>query len=463
MAEKDGGSYSSSGGPGERTVKQKSAAFLWLILCILLLTVSAAGAEEGCVCLFRIRPQVLQADQEQKNGSFLIGTGSRRKQKTARLSIGVDGRSPEGETWNLPQLLRDGGGTLLSAWWRVEVSNPASVTARFLLTPDDGRLSARQIRTTEGWNQFDCTDWVASALQHEEPLSFTIQGAKASTTNAAELDLRQSWIYLSFRLDAPPPGVNPLQITDSILLDVALSALPEDHWALKQYQNISGSLTRALWPETGVPYYYGGHSEEKVLHRYFPQQESQFYMADRLYLCGFDCGSFLHWVEEKSECLPHDALSSILRHRSSLFPLAELPLSAWHQALLPGDILVFNHGTYHAGMILGTPRMYGLNAENAPELESWLDMPMMIHCGEDPFCYDRFKSYIDAQDFQMTTYPPDGGVTVSLLVPSRSSAPHQREAVWEESYGYFTVFGQPLTVFPLDDCTEIAWLHPVAE
>ncbi len=432
-----------------------------VLLCCLFLF-SSARCESGSLFLFRLRPQIDSADLDQEDGTVRIGT-VRRKIQAARLRLVPEGRSQEGNTWDLSRLLKDHSGSVLSAWWHLEVRDPETITTRFVLLPEGSGRKNRQLNATVGWNLWDLSPWVEEMLTSGEDFPFTLQGVKKSGSNAASLDLRRSWIYCTLRLENPPAGLEALQVTDSELLDIAFSALPEGHWALKRYQEVAGSLTRSLWPETGVPYYFGGHSEEKVLHRYFPQQESKYYKADKLYLCGFDCGSFLHWVEEKAGYLPHDSLSTVLRHRASLFPLSGLTLGSWYQALIPGDLIAFNHGSLHVGMYLGTPRMYGLTAESAPELAEWLDSPLMIHCGEDPFCYDRFKAYIDTKDFRMTTSPPDGGVTVSLLVPDLSTAPHLREAPWGKQYGYFTVLDQPLTVFPLDDCTEFAWLHPVAE
>ena len=312
-----------------------------------------------------------------------------------------------------------------------------------------------------GWNLWDVTDWMRAILQEGADFSFRVQKADGATDDGAAFDFKRSWIYVTISLPEADPLLAEEWLTDSELLDIALSALPENHWALKQYQKVAGSLTAARWPETGVPYYFGGHSAEKVLHRYFPLQESKYYKSNRLYLCGFDCGSFLHWVEEEAGYLPQEELSEILKARAGAFPLRGLELREWAQALQPGDLLVFDHGTYHVGMVLGTPRMFGLTAENAPEAVEWLDAPLMIHCGEDPFLYDRFKAYIQAQDFRMQTTPPDGGVTVSLILPDLSEALRIREAPWGKQYGYFEILGQTMTVFQLADCSEIAWFRPV--
>jgi hypothetical protein len=113
-------------------------------------------------------------------------------------------------------------------------------------------------------------------------------------------------------------------------------------------------------------------------------------------------------------------------------------------------------------MYIGTPALYGFSAESAPELADWLTAPLVIHCGEDPFCYDRFSAYIEANrsEWNMIPLPPDGGVTVSLMIPSANSAPHLREAPWRKSYGWFDVMGQPITAFPLEDCEQIVFFRP---
>ncbi len=442
-------------------IKRAVRIFLSLVFCLLLF--SAARAEEGGMFFFRIRPQVEKADLEQEDGSLYIGSGRKGKQLTAGLRIASEGLSREGNTWDLARLMADCEGRVLQARWHAEVKEPGALTVRLRLVPEGETADPLRVSAAAGWNMFDLSAWTADFPAPGEELCFSLEGNKKTGTNYASVDVGRSWIYLTLWLEHPPEELERELITDSEMLDIALSALPENHWALLRYREISGSLTRALWPETGVPYYFGGHSEEKVMNnRYFPQQESRYYKKNRLYLCGFDCGSFLHWVEEKAGRQPHDGLSTLLRQRASLCPLTGLDSGEWSQVLLPGDLVVFNHGTLHVGMYLGTPRMFGLTAEENPELADWLDAPLMIHCGEDPFCYDRFSEYIDAQDFRMDTSPPDGGVTVSLIVPKTEDAPRFREAPWGTRYGYFTVMNQPLTAFPLEDVTEIAWFRPVS-
>lgn len=441
--------------PAGRAPALIRGAFLAAVLCLLW----AGPARADQICVFRVRPEVERADMVQRDGSVYVGSG--KTQRTAQISVGCEGISPDGQSRNLAELIKAGKGKVLYAFWRVKAGKTAPRGETFLLWPKGRQRASLLRKALEGWNLWDVRPWMEEILSSGEPWSVRLQARWEDAGRGAGFDLDGSRIYVILRLEEDEPRIGEDLLTDSDLLDAALSALPESHWALKRYQEEIGSLIQAQWKETGVPYYFGGHSEEKVLHRYFPLQESRYYRADRLYLCGFDCGSFLHWVEEKTGYARHEDLSDLLSWRSREFPLADVPLSDWHLVLRPGDYLLFDHGMSHVGMILGTPRQFGLTGENAPELADWLDYPLMIHCGEDPFCYDRFRAWIETQDFRLDTTPPDGGVTVSLIVPNKEDAPHLRTAPWKKEYGYFDVLGQSLTVYPLADQAGIAWYRPV--
>ena len=431
------------------------AGVLILILAVFCLS---PALSETFVCTFRLLPAVDSADRTDADGFSFIGV-SRGRDRSADLLIPLEGRSPDGRTMDLAALLKDRDGRVLQAFWRVVARDVAARANSFALWPE-GRPNAASVTAENGWNLWDVTGLIRQGLEEGGFRKLRLQAGNQAARKGAAFDLAHTRIYVTLSLSGRPYESSEDLITDSPLLDAALSALPADHWALRQYQEITGSLMTARWPETGVPYYYGGHSEEKVLHRYHPMQESNYYKSGRLYLCGFDCGSFLHWAEEKSETALHDDLNVILSERADTFPFRSLPPGEWSRGLQPGDMLVFSHGSFHAGLYLGTPRMFGLTEANAPDLAGFLDFPLMIHCGEDPFVHDRFRAYIDAQQgWRMAVTPPDGGVTVSLLTAALQDAPYLREAPWQKEYGYFTVMGQTLTVFPVSDCREIAWLR----
>ena len=87
-----------------------------------------------------------------------------------------------------------------------------------------------------------------------------------------------------------------------------------------------------------------------------------------------------------------------------------------------------------------------------------LDLPLVIHCGGDPFYYDRYQTYIGEKGYE-NTYPPDGGVTVSVIQPNGSGAPNSTDTFWGRHFDWYTLEGQPLLVFPLEDCIKMIWYH----
>ena len=85
----------------------------------------------------------------------------------------------------------------------------------------------------------------------------------------------------------------------------------------------------------------------------------------------------------------------------------------------------------------------------------------MIHCGGDPFYYERYKTYIQEMHYR-NTMPPDGGVTVSVIQETDRDAPHSVNTFWGKHFGWYNITdGQPLLVFRLEDCTELAWYGPL--
>ena len=59
------------------------------------------------------------------------------------------------------------------------------------------------------------------------------------------------------------------------------------------------------------------------------------------------------------------------------------------------------------------------------------------------------------------TYPPDGGVTVSVIRRTDRDAPHSTDTSWGKHFGWYLMKeDQPLLVFRLEDCTDLAWYGP---
>ncbi len=435
---------------GKRIIKAALLAAALLFLCL------SAGAET--VLTLRVKPAETAADRETGGGYCFVGEKG-KTEAGVTLTWREEGRTETGKDFDLRQLLKDGEGAVVRAVWRFEARETAAKKNLFRLTAGEEGKEYASERVVNGWNAWDVTEFARDALKGEGGMAFRAEPGNGKAKKGTELDAAGSALYVTVALRKAVPGAEDQRITDEPLLDAALSALPEGHLILRQYDEVSGSLLQAKWP-TGVPYYYGGHSEDKVLRRFYPMQESNYYKKDRMYLCGFDCGSYLHWAEEQAGCEPHDALSSLMYRRDGYLPVKGLELREWWPFLRPGDMIAVNHGSYHVMMYIGTPKMYGLTAENAPELKDRLEEPLVIHCGENPFCYELFKEYIDAQQWQREVSPPDGGVTVSLLMQNAGNAPHVKKAPWGTEYGYFELPGQEITALSLHDCTDVCWFRP---
>ena len=60
-----------------------------------------------------------------------------------------------------------------------------------------------------------------------------------------------------------------------------------------------------------------------------------------------------------------------------------------------------------------------------------------------------------------TYFGEDGGVTVSVIQKTDKDAPHSTDTSWGKHFGWYDFEnGKPLLVFPLDDCTDMAWYGP---
>ena len=74
--------------------------------------------------------------------------------------------------------------------------------------------------------------------------------------------------------------------------------------------------------------------------------------------------------------------------------------------------------------------------------------------------YKIGEQYIKDKGFR-DTLPPDGGVTVSVIQKTDKDAPHSTDTSWGKHFGWYDFEnGKPLLVFPLDDCTDMAWYGP---
>ena len=246
----------------------------------------------------------------------------------------------------------------------------------------------------------------------------------------------------------------------SRIYETSLCMLEEGSLFTERYDDTADSLMEVTLP-LGVPYYYAGGSEDKFLHRFVPSTTTHYYLDTHMYLCGLDCVGMSRLVYEKCGLERHPSISDILSRNVGHGALADNDTSRWYMMLQPGDLVCVKHGTFHVMMYLGTMRMFGWTEATAGEAAGLLDEPLVIHCGGNPFYYDRYKEYIREKGYR-NTYPPDGGVTVSVIRSTDRDAPHSRDVYWGKHFGWYNITDkQPLLVFRLEDCTELAWYGPM--
>lgn len=251
----------------------------------------------------------------------------------------------------------------------------------------------------------------------------------------------------------PAPAPARAEVRSCTLLDAAFSMLEKDNVILERYCEAHHNLTEARYP-LGAPYYFGGHNVRSMLKPRFPQQTTNYYRANHRYLYGFDCTGFLRWVMNQAGLKRFPSISALLGESEGDGVLDGRDVSQWHTFFDVGDLLAVDHGFLHILMYVGTLREYGVSADMAPQLAPYLDHPLMIHCGYNPFYTDRYRAYIKQNGYK-NTYPPDGGVTVSL-VGAEDAALSRVDG--DDTFLYFELLGRPLPVFSLADCTRMAWI-----
>jgi len=242
-------------------------------------------------------------------------------------------------------------------------------------------------------------------------------------------------------------------VESNVYLENAFSMLEEGNVFLQQYNVLGDNLVEARY-QRGMPYFFAGVNEEAALKVRVCVQESSYYKLDKQYLYGLDCKGFTRWVQRQAGVEEHAALPELLyQHRNDPLPESR-PASEWPDFFLPGDLLVVDHGPNHVLIYIGTPADYGMTKENAPEIAEYLEYPLFIHCGANPFYTDRYKEYIRQMGYTRCN-PPDGGVTVSIM--GMEDAPHYR-GDFHRDFRYFEVWGQPLPIFSEKECRRMAWI-----
>ena len=252
------------------------------------------------------------------------------------------------------------------------------------------------------------------------------------------------------------------RIRRNALLDQAFAMVEEGNPFQARYNLLTGAEIRSLFP-LGVPYFWGGRSYSIMTER-FPayttreawQSSPVFYQQGTVYLYGFDCIGF---VKSVYHLAGRELKGTVVGRRAEEYcragqhiycddvhPLPE----DWREAartMQVGDVMVIHHPGTHAMMFMGTLRDYGYTEEQLPALARYLDHPLMLHCGANPYTYWRFQSLIEGTADRRISgaSPTDGGVGVCILGVDPADAEIILEA-HEESYRCFDVEGACVTM-----------------
>ncbi len=415
-----------------------------LAAVLLLLAAGSAMAEERHSVVIRC------------DGGGFAGNLKSGKKGTITVKTDTEIQAPDGSKWTMKELAELPDFELERAVMRFDVLTVNGLALRYTLTCGSIQSDPQTVRT--GKNLWDVTEpFTAWMEKPKEQLKLIPLFDKSPWGMKA--DDYTFTIQLTFSTSADLPDFPLDRVGYSALYENSLYLLEQDSPFIEQYDDVAESLMDATLP-LGVPYYYAGGTEEKFLRRFYPTTTTRYYKDTHMYLCGLDCVGFTHLVYEKCGLQRHPSISDLLTAGVGTDLLMNSATCEWSQFLQPGDLIAVRHGTYHILMYLGTMRQFGWNERNCGEAADLLDEPLVIHCGGNPFYYDRYKQYIKDMGFR-DTLPPDGGVTVSVIQKTDKNAPHSTDTSWGKHFGWYELRNQkPLLVFPLDDCTDLAWYGP---
>ena len=422
-----------------RTGRALHWAVMTLAVLLLLLLCGSGAADE-------LHTVVVNC-----SGGGFVGIAD---QEDFRVTLTPDTRvrAADGSEWTLEALFQEPDFRLEGATLRFTVTEVEGANLLYSLLC--GYYFSEPQRVLEGRNMWDISlpfsAWMNSP---REPLCLT----PMHELNGFGFQVREgsASLQLTFSVSSALPLFPLDRVQDRPFYEAALSMLEEGNPFIEYYDNTVDSLMTASLP-LGVPYYYAGRTEEKFLNRYYPQTITNYYRPDHMYFCGLDCVGMTRLVYEKSGMERHPSIIAMLDRGIGTAALKAKDPSEWPSLLLPGELVCVHHGTYHVMMYLGTLRQFGWTEADAGEAAPLLDEPLVIHCGGNPFYYDRYLAFIQEKGYR-NTYPPDGGVTVSVIRSTNKDAPHTMTAKWGKFFGWYMLGNDPLLVFPLDDCTDMAW------
>ena len=429
-------------GAKRRTGRMGFARLFAPALLLLLLLAGAAFAEERHTLVLAC------------GGSGLTGRNETGRAVTVILEPEEKVLSEDGRAWTLDELRRLPDFRLEGAALRFSVSAVRGYELSYALSCGSIWSVPQRVRT--GTNLWDVTEPLKAWMETpEEPLRIVPVYQQSPYGMLSDTFSLQ----LTFSAAAELPDFRPDRVQYREIYEAGLAMLEEGNLFVSRYTDTADSLMEVTLP-LGVPYYYAGGSEDKFLHRFFPSTTTNYYQDTHMYLCGLDCVGMTRLIYEKSGMERHPSIVDILHREVGSELLRRNDPSRWPMFLQPGDLIGVKHGTYHVMMYLGTMRQFGMTEADAGEAASLLDSPLVLHCGGNPFYYDRYQVYIEQMGYK-NTCPPDGGVTVSVIRRTDADAPHSRDTSWGKHFGWYRMKkDQPLLVFRLEDCTDMAWYGP---
>ena len=228
-------------------------------------------------------------------------------------------------------------------------------------------------------------------------------------------------------------------LTENPVLDQAFAMLEEGNPFPQRYRRLTGADTETLFT-AGVPYFWGGQDEKAVLERYpgYTTRKAwstalEFYEKGTTYVLGLDCVGFVKGVFANAGMPLKETVNELndrkhCRAGQHLYCSEANPIPEdWAElarSLKPGDLLAIHHPGRHAMLFIGTLRDYGYTEEQLPALAEYLDYPLMIHSGENPYAYWRFEAVLArTEDSRLAKAEGTvGGVSVCILGVPREKA-----------------------------------------
>ena len=422
-------------------MRKPGRSLLFLVFLLTLLWAGSAAAEKHSILL------------------RCTGSGRAGRINGKAVSVVIEPRTSfpdaEDETWTLEQLQSLPGFRLVRAALRFtapEAVGRGSVEYSLAC----GNKVTKPSAVPDGHVLWNVTDVVSAWLETGDPLKII----PVNRGNGEYIRIEENSVYLqlTFTADGEVPLFSLDRVEQQEWLDEALGMLDEGNPVLRQYQAVAGSLVSAEYP-LGVPYFFSGETGNGMLKPRVPNPNSttRYFRAERTYLYGLDCAGYLNLVLSRTD-LGHVSIAKMIRDGQGGDLLAADP-SEWPDFLIPGDLIGMDHGRYnHIVMYIGTMRSFGWTEETAGEALPVLDMPLVIHCGSNPFYYERYKEYIRDCGYR-NTYPPDGGVTVSVVLPDAKDAPYSMSPPWGwgDDFHWYLLDGSPLLVFPLASADSLVW------